>query len=91
MKTTETLLSIRKVFFPLRWWFIFFGYALVFAIVVASAIVIVIFGSSLGEKLALEWLLAMLIGMLNSILVIQPIKVNFLTFTSILISKNGIF
>ena len=83
MNTTETLLSIRKVFFPLAWWFIFFGYALVFAIVVASAIVIVIFGSSLGEKLALEWLLAMLIGMLNSIFVIQPLKVDFLSLTFI--------
>ena len=36
----------------------------------------VVFGAALGEDLTTQWLIAMLIGILKSILIIEPVKVN---------------
>lgn len=60
---------------PLRWWFVFIGYASAFAVVGICLYFIVLFGAALGETLTTQWIISMVIGLLKSIFVIQPLKV----------------
>ena len=68
---------IKHKVFPLRWWVVFVGYAFAFGVVGVCIYFIVLFGAALGETLATQWLIAMFIGIVKSIFVIQPIKVQY--------------
>ena len=67
-KTKETYL------FP--HWCIYVGWFLTFASIVASSVMVIIYGMVFGNSKSLEWLTAILIGFVQDIVVIQPIKVS---------------
>ena len=52
------------------------GYATAFAVVVICVYFIVLFGAALGETLTTQWLIASVVGVIKSIFIIQPIKVQ---------------
>ena len=70
---------IKHKGFPLCWWVVFVGYAIAFAAVGVCIYFIVLFGAALGENLATQWLISMVIGIVKSIFVIQPMKVHIST------------
>lgn len=63
------------IIFPFRWWFVFVGYGTAFSVVGVSLYFIVLFGAGLGETLTTQWLIALVVGLVKSIFVIQPAKV----------------
>ena len=78
----ECLEGVRKCtskisgkLFPLPWWTNIVGCTLAFIVVVLSTYFIVGFGGGLGEYLATQWLIAMIVGLFKSAAIIQPIKV----------------
>ncbi len=60
----------------LPWWFIIVGYILVFATVSLCGIMCIFYSLEWGKQKANEWLLAMFLGFFQSLLIIQPVKVN---------------
>lgn len=75
-KSASGLKRFKSKVFPLHWSFVFVGYAFAFAVVGVCIYCIVLFGAALGETLVTQWLIAMVIGILKSIFVIQPLKVT---------------
>ena len=80
----NAMLWLKRKVLPLPWWFVLVGYATALAAVGVCIYFIVVFGAILGETLATQWLIAMLVGTLESVVVEQPLKVHIcvlLTFT----------
>lgn len=71
----NAVLWLKRKVLPLPWWFVLVGYATALAAVGVCIYFIVVFGAILGETLATQWLLAMLVGTLQSVVVEQPLKV----------------
>ncbi len=61
--------------FPFPWWVLIIGYILSFAIMITAATLIVLFGDTLGEKLATDWMISMILGCTKSMILIEPFKV----------------
>ena len=57
-------------------WCIYVAWFVTFGTIVASAVVVIMYGMVFGNSKSLEWLTAIIIGFLQDIIVIQPIKVN---------------
>ena len=68
--------SVSAKLFPLPWWTHVIGYLLAYATVACCTYLIVILGGGLGEYLATQWLIAMLVCIFKSIIIIQPVKVR---------------
>ena len=62
--------------FQLPWWFLFFGYFLVFACVFVSGFFTVFYSLEWGKDKSLDWLLALLFSFTQSEIVVQPILVR---------------
>ena len=73
----NALLWLKRRVLPLPWWFIFIGYAVALVVVGVCIYFIVVLGSTLGESLATQWLISMLVGTLESVVVEQPLKVQY--------------
>ena len=56
-------------------WCIYVGWFLTISTILASSVVVVIYGMVFGNSKSLEWLTAVIIGFVQDIIVIQPIKV----------------
>ncbi|XP_013422214.1 uncharacterized protein LOC106182109 [Lingula anatina] len=59
----------------LPWWFIFVGYFLAFVTIVGGFYYCVEVAAVFGEKLAMEWLVSFLTGIVESVFFTQPLKV----------------
>uniref|UniRef100_A0A1I8G9Y8 PLAT domain-containing protein n=1 Tax=Macrostomum lignano TaxID=282301 RepID=A0A1I8G9Y8_9PLAT len=66
--------AVRRVW-PLPWWSYIIGYILSFLSVAACTYLMVEFGGVLGEAKTSEWLASMLVTLLQSIVLIQPVKI----------------
>lgn len=66
--------------FPLPWWTYIIGYILSLISVGVCFYLIVEFGGVLGEQKTGEWLASITISLLQSIVLIQPIKVSLYKF-----------
>lgn len=62
--------------YPFPWWASYIGYFLAFASVVSTTYVMVEMAGTLGEEKTAEWLASMAISLVQSIFVVQPIKVR---------------
>lgn len=60
----------------LPWWFIFFGWLLVMATSVVAGYFTMIYGLKFGKERSISWLISMVVSFFQSILVIQPLKVQ---------------
>ena len=71
-------------------WCIYVGWFLTISTILASSVVVVIYGMVFGNSKSLEWLTAVIIGFVQDIIVIQPLKVivslQFILNTFLLIS-----
>jgi len=56
-------------------WCIYVGWFLTISTILASSVVVVIYGMVFGNSKSLEWLTAVIIGFVQDIIVIQPIKI----------------
>lgn len=65
----------RKVL-PLKWWFVFVGYAIALTALAVCVYCIVVYGAILGETLVIQWIIAFVIGVVKDAFVIDPIKVR---------------
>ena len=72
----KTLWRLKHKVLPFPWWIVIVGYLFALALVIICIYFMVVFGAALGEDLTTQWLIAMLIGILKSILIIEPVKVN---------------
>ena len=77
-KVGAMLGAVKVLMFPFIWWSHYVGYVLAFASIAVATWAIVCFGGGLGEELATEWVVTMLLSILKSVLVIQPVKVYLL-------------
>ena len=80
----NAVIRLKRKVLPLPWWFVLVGYAIALAAVGTCVYFIVVFGAILGETLATQWLIAMVVGTLESVVVEQPLKVraHYLTISS---------
>lgn len=72
----KAALWLKRRVLPFPWWFVLIGYATALATVCVCIYVIVVFGALLGEMLATQWLISMVVGTLESVVIEQPLKVN---------------
>lgn len=65
---------------PLRlpWWSLFFAYFLVFAMVFLGGFFTIFYSLDWGKDKSLDWLMSMVFSFIQSIFVVQPLKVNLL-------------
>ena len=56
--------------------FIYFAYFLCFTIITLSAFVIILKGYQLGPQASTRWVISLLVAMLESFFIIEPIKVS---------------
>ena len=57
-------------------WCIYVAWFLTFATIVASSVMVIVYGMVFGNSKSLEWLTAIILGCIQDIIVIQPIKVS---------------
>jgi hypothetical protein len=77
-KVSENSKSSKKLLhsslrFP--WWFKIIGYFLSIKLMIVSGVFIVIKGISLGNDLVYKWLMSVIISIISSIIITEPIKV----------------
>lgn len=77
-KVGAAMSAAKARLLPFPWFSHYVAYALAFASIAGATWAIVCFGGGLGEELATEWVVTMLISVLKSVLVIQPLKVPLL-------------
>ena len=63
----------RELFLP--YWCAYIAWALTFASIVISAVMVIIYGMTFGNTRSLEWLSSVTFGFVQDILLIQPVKV----------------
>lgn len=60
----------------LPWWFIFFGWLLVVATSCVAGFFTMLYGLKFGKPRSISWLVSMVVSFFQSILIIQPLKVE---------------
>jgi hypothetical protein len=68
-------MRVKRKLFPLPWWFVIIGYASAYGVVAICLYFIVVFGFALGETLVTQWVIALVIGTVKEVMVIEPVKV----------------
>ena len=63
---------------PLPHWLIYIGYFLCFVVSVVSGFFVMLYGFSFGKVKSDKWIVAMLVSFLQSVFLIQPVKVKYL-------------
>lgn len=63
----------------LPWWFVFVGWLLVIASSFVAGYYTMLYGLKFGKERSVSWLVSMIVSFFQSILVIQPLKVNIST------------
>ncbi|XP_067853682.1 polycystin-1-like protein 2 [Heptranchias perlo] len=72
----------------LPWWFIYIGWVLVFATSGVSAFFTMLYSLDYGKKKSIQWLISMIVSFLQSVFIIQPIKVLLVAaFVALIIKK----
>uniref|UniRef100_UPI00398F8683 polycystin-1-like protein 2 n=1 Tax=Pristiophorus japonicus TaxID=55135 RepID=UPI00398F8683 len=72
----------------LPWWFIYIGWFLVFVTSGVSAFFTMLYSFDYGKEQSIQWLISMIISFLESVLLIQPIKVLLVAaFVALVIKK----
>ena len=61
---------------PLPHWLIYIGYFLCFVVSAVSGFFVILYGFSFGKVKSDKWIVAMLISFVQSVFLIQPLKVN---------------
>ena len=59
----------------LPWWIIYVAWGLTLSSSIVCAFFIMLYGLRYGRQASMEWLVAMVVGLVQSVVVIQPIKV----------------
>ena len=60
----------------LPWWFVIIGWLLVIASSFVSGYYTMLYGLKFGKERSVSWLVSMIVSFFQSVLVIQPLKVN---------------
>ncbi|XP_032892396.1 polycystic kidney disease protein 1-like 2 [Amblyraja radiata] len=72
----------------LPWWFVYIGWLLVFVTSAVSAFFTMLYSFDYGKEQSIQWLVSMTISFLESILIIQPVKVLLVAaFVALIIKK----
>lgn len=75
--------------FSLPWWFKIIGYFLAFIFAAASIFFIIIQGITFGDEKVRRWLTSLVISVLASLLIVQPIEVALLAFLFVAIFRKA--
>ncbi|KAL7636836.1 UNVERIFIED_CONTAM: hypothetical protein RMT77_012594 [Armadillidium vulgare] len=78
----------KKKKFTLPWYFVIIGWLLFIAYITISVFFLLMYGVMFGEEKAQKWLSALIISLLSSILITQPIKVYLIAILVSLICKS---
>ena len=59
------------------WWCIFVAYGLAFLTIMVSIVIIIALGIEFGDNKTQKWLISLMISFCSSVLLTQPLKVNY--------------
>ena len=70
----------KKESYLFPYWCVYVGWGLAFIGIVSSSVVVILYGMVFGNSVSLEWLSSIILGFIQDIVVIQPIKVQLVMF-----------
>jgi phosphatidylglycerophosphate synthase len=73
------------------WWCLFIAYGLSLLMIVISMFFIIVRGIEFGDSKTQKWLTSVLTGFFSSILLTQPIKVEFVFFSNFILFEKCSF
>ena len=79
----------KKESYLFPYWCVYVGWGLAFIGIVSSSVVVILYGMVFGNSVSLEWLSSIILGFIQDIVVIQPIKVQPVMFLLKYHSNNG--
>uniref|UniRef100_H2Y6Q6 Polycystin domain-containing protein n=1 Tax=Ciona savignyi TaxID=51511 RepID=H2Y6Q6_CIOSA len=65
-------------FRPLPWFFVYFAWFIMLTTILGSSVLCVMYGMTYGVEISKEWLISLLSGFIQSIILIEPFKAVFL-------------
>ncbi|XP_069824642.1 polycystin-1-like protein 2 isoform X2 [Dendropsophus ebraccatus] len=83
---SQQKLQVKKKRLP--WWFLFIGWALLISISGVSTYFTMMYGFLYGKESSIRWIVSMTISLIQSIFILQPLKVvGFAVFFALILKK----